>query len=518
MDEADGSRAKWGWIAAGAAVVLVGIGLVVRFDLLPAPVAVEESAKPVTFADGGTLEIIGTSVGERVVEISPAKRFKVPFFNREISKTDYYSGMNIDTELENGQVIRAKLSSDTSGAMLMEFRMKDLSGTGMKLPAYLTKHDAVFQDDRIGKKHAPHHSFRPQDDRVETVVDAMVKADLQLLVQHRGPQGGWIHLNGPSMFHEPWPDRYIVSLDAWQRSLVDLDFRAIRADGQVVEFSLPNPDFRKSPAKGGVTALPIVHNGGDYTLMVRQVERFQIPGNHPFAGVEMDFQPRNKPVPGDFGAALTLNGVTAEDEWGNRVKFEPETIRKKSLLGAFLPATSKRMTIHLRVVRTANSPRFDYTGFGILEGVVSEDGLRVDFTPGVDTALLGITAMPVGAISPSPEWWGGPETKDWQMLKFQVAGGSGEVAAVESRLGNIFEAQFLIFPEGGNESAGNTPWGTGGGGGQGGGKFHFKREITWLGSPEMLRPGATIRVGMFRPAKNDDLTFDLELPEAVQAR
>lgn len=59
--------------------MLAVIALVVQVDLLPSRVAAGGSLKMVAFPDGGTLEIIGTSVGGRVVEISPVKRFKVPF-------------------------------------------------------------------------------------------------------------------------------------------------------------------------------------------------------------------------------------------------------------------------------------------------------------------------------------------------------------------------------------------------------------------------------------------------------
>lgn len=288
----------------------------------------------------------------------------------------------------------------------------------------------------------------------------------------------------------------------------------------MVEFSLPNPDFRKSPVPGTAKALPLVHNGGDYSLTLRQVERFSAPGDHPFSGVEVDFQPTGKRLPGEHGAAITLNGGTAEDEWGNIVSFERDTIREKTRLGAFLPTTSKRMTAHLTVQRTVNSPRYDTTGFSVLKGVVSADGLSVDFTPGPDAARFGIHTMPVGSIKPTTPGWSDVATKDWKLLTFQVTGENSvsQLPSIESRVGEIFPAQFLIFPEGRNESDGITPWGLGGGSGQSPEIFNLKRDVTWLGSPEMLRPGAKLRVGIHRPARNDDLTFDLELPELVQPR
>lgn len=510
---------KWGLVAA----VVVALALGLQTVLIPTP-PVGVAAGPVklaTFPDGATLEILGVSVGERVVEVSPGRKFFLPFFTHKGSSGGTYGGLNIDTELEGGQVIRARLRSDSTAAMLMELRLKESSGLAMKLPNYLTQHLMVLKDERFGKETGDRtRFFRPVDDSVQGLLDAMNKVGLQLLIQHRDPQSGWIHLNGPSMYHEPWPDRYIVALTAWQRSLPTLDFRAIRADGQVAEFSLPNPEFRKSPAAGPITALPLVHSGGDYSLTLRQVERFRTPGDHPFSGVEMDFVPRSTRIAGEYGAALTLKGGTAEDEWGNRVSFEQNTIHKKLMFGAGLPASSRRMKIYLTVVRTVNSPRFESTGFNILEGVVSPDGLSVEFTPGTDAARFGIHSMPVGAIKPTTPGWSDPATKDWKLLTFPVTGGNdvSQLPSIENRIGNIFGAQFLIFPEGSDESDGITPWGLDGGGGQGGEKFKFKRDVTWLGAPEMLRPGAKLRVGIHRPANSDELTFDLELPEQVRQR
>jgi ATP-binding cassette subfamily B protein len=66
-------------------------------------------------------------------------------------------------------------------------------------------------------------------------------AAMQLLVQWRDPQVGWIHLAGPYLFNEAEKDRYILVLPAWQRDLPSLDFRAIQTNGSIVNFSVPNP-------------------------------------------------------------------------------------------------------------------------------------------------------------------------------------------------------------------------------------------------------------------------------------
>ena len=392
----------------------------------------------------------------------------------------------------------------------------------MKLPSYLTRRGWVYQDDRLVPGSSSNGTFAPQDDQVETLLDAMGKAGLQVLVQHRDPKSGWVHLMGPSMFYELWPDRYIVALGAWDRSLPTLDFRAIRADGQVVEFFLPNPDLHKSPSAGTPKALPFIHHAADYTLTVNRVERFTTPGDHPFAAVDMHLQYTGPSVRGLKSGPISLDSVPggAVDEWGNVVDFERETIRKESRFGGCLPAASRRMALTLPVRRTVNYPRHANEGFVVLEGEVSADGRQVDFKAGPDAALFGIQTMPSGRIKATAPAWRGKETKDWKDLELEIAGGNGasELDAIQNRIGDVGQWQFPIFVGEGDESAGLSSGGRSGGYGQGGGKFHFHRMIDWYFPPELLAPGAKIRVGAQRPIGDDELSFDLELPEKVETR
>jgi len=46
----------------------------------------------------------------------------------------------------------------------------------------------------------------------------------------------------------------------------------------------------------------------------------------------------------------------------------------------------------------------------------------------------------------------------------------------------------------------------------------MNRRMTWLGSPELLKPGAKIRVGMHGPLKEEPLKFALDLPDLVEPR
>ncbi|MCX6876980.1 MAG: hypothetical protein NTW21_24670 [Verrucomicrobia bacterium] len=517
-------RWKLAWLAGSALVVLL-ILLAVKLGY-----QVTRSAagplKTVAFADGGELEVIGVSVGERVVEVAPgaaAKWYLLPFFSRfsgKGSRSGTWGGLNVYTEEEGGKVIRCRLHSQNRAAMLMEFRLKESNGMAMKLPAYLVDHDAVLQDERIGPKSAPVGFFQPQDDSVKALSEAMNKAGLQVLIQHRDPQSGWLHLTGPSLFHLPWPDRYVVALSAWQRDLPTLDFRAIRADGQVVEFSLPNPDFRKAPAAGPTTTLPFVHHAGDFTLTVKQVRRFKTTGKHPFAAVDFDLHYTGAPVPGLKDGPIAFAGASkgAADEWGNVVEFARETIRDQSSFGAFLPAPSKRMALNLVMSRNDSYPQALTEGFVILEGVVTADGLGVDFKPGPDAARFGITTLPTGVIKPSGHGWS--DEQGWKQLEYRVTGGNltSELGAIESRIGEMGRWRCLVFQEERSESCGVIPLGWSGSSGSSGDRFTFDRQMTWLGSPEMLMPDAKIRVGMHGPLRDEQLEFALDLPDLVQPR
>jgi hypothetical protein len=88
---------------------------------------------------------------------------------------------------------------------------------------------------------------------------------------------------------------------------------------------------------------------------------------------------------------------------------------------------------------------------------------------------------------------------------------------IERRIGDIHHLKILIFPDESNESAG-FPLSQGGGSGSGTDEFHFDRDFRWTAPPELLSPGAKIRVGIHGPLKREDLHFDLELPSLIQPR
>jgi hypothetical protein len=510
---------------AGVAFVMSLIALALKFDLLAGPKPlIETPPQTVTFKDGGKMEILGVSVGERVVEVSPRKSFLLRFFSSKGSSGGTYGGLNIDTENEDGRIIRCRLHSDSPTAMLMEFRMTESSGREMKLASYLTQRNWVLKDERIGGMRGSSGFIEAKDDSLPILLAEMAKVGLQVLIQHRDPQSGWVNFMGPSMYNEPWPGRYIAVLTAWQRNLPTLECRAIREDGEVADFSITNPDFRKSPTPGTVKTLPIVHTAHDYSLTLRKVERFRTPGEHPFAAVEMDLAYKGTPVRGLKNGPVMLSNQAASvsDEWGNVTNVRSESIRKDSKWGAFLPAESKRMTFNIQVARADYYPRDASDGFTVLEGVVSADGSEINFKPGPDAALFGITKMPVCPIkSATSERYGGA-TKDWKLLDLEVTGKNDGKAldVISRRVGDKYmQWKFPIFAGESDESVGLGGSMLGGSGGGGINRdFNFTMAFQWLLPPELLVPGAKIRVGIHRELKRDDLSFDLELPSTIQPR
>lgn len=255
--------------AAGIVLIVSLIGLALKLNLLTTPKSVADGpSKIVTFKDGVKLEIFGLSVGERVVDVAPRKWFFLRYFSSKGSSVrtfggGTFGGLHVSTESEDGNVIRCRMRSDSPTAMLMEFRMTESGGSEMRLT----------HDDQSDSNRASAYFFQPENDSVPTLLAEMIKRGLYVLIQHQDPHSGWINFIGPSLYHQPGPGRYIAALTAWQRNLPTLECRAIRVDGEVVEFSLANPDYRKSPLPGAAKPLPQVHSGGDYTLTARMVDR-----------------------------------------------------------------------------------------------------------------------------------------------------------------------------------------------------------------------------------------------------
>ncbi len=500
-------------------LLVIGFGLFVSQKLKFSPPASTGPILTATFPDGGTLEIIGVSVNERVVEINPPKMFSISLFSSKGSSGGYYGGLKFNTEEEGGKVIRTRLTSETPAAMFMEFRIKDADGAGRIFPNYLSQKNLVSKDSRLSKSKASMGFFNPENMEVETLRTAMDKAGIQVLFQQHDPDSGWVNLMGPSLFHVPWPDRYIVTLEAWRRDLPTLDFRAIRADGEVAEFSLPNPDLRQAPAKTAPpTALPHVHKATDFNLTVNGVRRLASPGNLPLAAVDLKLEYTGSPVAGlkDGPIRLVWGADPAADEWGNVVGFNRQSIHKESLPGAMIPLKSTRLTLDVLVKRTENYPHSPYSGCMVLEGTVTDDGLGIDFAPGPDAALLGISTMPVCKISKASAHDRDDPTSGWTQLVMKIQGKGDQLEIVQRRIGDIQSCEFHFFIGDRNESSGYADGGGSGGSGYGGKSFHFSRDFMRRFPPGDLAPGTKVRVAMDAPMKNETIHLDLELPATVE--
>ena len=401
----------------------------------------------------------------------------------------------------------------------MEFRIKDADGVGITFPTYLTQRDTVWEDTRLRKSAASMRSFNPENMDPQTLRTAMDKAGLKVLLQQHDPEAGWINLMGPALFHEPWPDRYIATLEAWRRDLPTLDFRAIRADGEVVEFSLPNPDLRQAPAKTAPPlALPHIHKETDFKLTVSHIRRIASPGNLPLAAVDLKLEYTGSPVPGlkDGPIRLVWGTGPAADEWGNVVGLNRLSIHKESLTGAMIPLKSSHLSLDVIVERTENYPHSPDSGCMVLEGTVTDDGLGIDFELGPDAALLGISTMPVCKISTVSTHDRDDPASGWTQLVMKIEGKGDQLETVQRRIGDIQRCEFHVFIGDRNESSGYADGGGSGGSGQGGKLFHFSRDFMRRFPPGDLAPGTKVRVAMDAPMKNETIHLDLELPATVE--
>lgn len=507
------TRRTVAWLIGSlAAVALVVLALNIE-KFAPKPAAPVPPVHVASFDDGGSLEILGVSLGQREIEVAQGRRFRM--FTQRGSTGSYYGGLRIDTEEENGEVIRCRVHADTSHAMLVEFRLKDAYGQGGTFTHYLTQRNMVEADVRLAPS-GPRSFIEAKDDSIAALHAEMTRAGLPFLLQHRDPKSGWIHLMGPGMFHEPWPDRFIATLENWDRSLPTLEFRAIRQDGGTVEFSLPNPDHHTKPKPIKPAALPIVHHGTEFTLTVRGVERFAVPGSHPFAALDFDLAYTGTPVRGLEKGPIALHGAPSgvSDEWGNVTQLDSHSIEGRSRRGAFLPAGSGRMSLALRVGRDDSYPRRVDEGFVVLVGKVSADGKSVDFQPGPDAALFGVTQMPVGRIEPEHARHR-PGAGGWMWMKADVEGKGDDFESIRTRIGEIGRWRTPLFPGDSDISAGITDFGASGSAGWGGSEFHFNRRVYWLLPPELLEPGDTFRLGVVEMMEPEELTLDLELPPEI---
>lgn len=348
-------RRWWKWVIGAAAVLgalLLVAGVAVweaKVDSDP-PVAAKKPATPenlviAAFPGWGELRIHRVAVGELAVNYPQKAPRKVGWWKNLFSggvaevPTDTGGGgyssdgrIRRKTDSDNGRVVRRVLSRFDEPALCLEISLHGQSGIPLRLP----------ENRRF---------FKSDSDSLPDLQAAMTAAGMPLLIQHRDPQSGWIDLQGPYDFDADVMQSSVFTLSAWQRNLENLEFRAIRDDGAVAGFTLRNPDFRKSPTIGAPRPLPQIHSHPDYSIEISGVERHARRGRHPLVTVQVGMKHRSKPDTDTLQDGITLGGMTAEDEWGNRVRFEWLTRSPGEPLGAFLPAASRRMKFHMPILR-----------------------------------------------------------------------------------------------------------------------------------------------------------------------
>ena len=505
---------------------VIGVGVIIGMALLGGLMMVSsgssvrspaaESTPIFTFEDDAVLEILGTSIGKRIVEYGNRDEMQ----GSEPGKSSFGSqvgggsngGIDIFTEKEDDQVVRCTVRALSAKTMLMEVRLSEIKDTPLRMPAYLLWPDRVFDDTRLGGE-AGVRSLKLLEDSEEGWREAMAKAKLQLVIQHRDPQAGWISLAGPFLYNEVTKDRYIMVQPAWQRSLPALEFRAIRASGMIREFSLPNPDYIRVARRGTYEPSPQVHKASDYTFTLDGVARAPVPGRLPFVYFKTKLEFDGEIVDDPENSPVRVSGFQVKDDLGNLVPMEWETIRNQSVCGVFLPAASKGMSASFIVARPPYYRRSEADGIMVMEGVVADDGKTADFKLLPGTEGFGIGTLPVGKIAPVGKGMDEGATRGWMTLGFRLHGENDPKSyePIIRKIGAMGGWQYQIFPEGSVKSAGN-PNSVRYSYGNSENHLNFTIDVSWLGPPETLRPGTKFRVALHAPLQNDELKFEVALP------
>jgi hypothetical protein len=299
--------------------------------------------------------------------------------------------------------------------------------------------------------------------------------------------------------------RYLVGLHAWQRDQRDLKLRAIRGDGEVVNFTVANPDYQKGPkAMAPARRLPATSSGPDFEVRLVALERAAVVDNYPLARIEREV---SSPLigSGDRSDCLNLEVLSATDEWGNQVPVVG--------MGFALPGGSKRADIQMRVVRSGAYPRPVSECVLIAEGVVSADGTRVDFKLLPDAARFGIGAAPVGRIE--MEEASDESASECLEFSYSVAFPKGASSSLVSAFGEPCSWPLVFFGTGGEVSQGSVS-GRSSSLTCSGMSTSGDATLRWSARPGMLKPGEDVRVGIVPPLLPSEVVFPVELP-AVEA-
>ncbi|MFT3991534.1 MAG: hypothetical protein QM680_08990 [Luteolibacter sp.] len=467
------------------------------------------------FSDGAELEIFGFSVGKRVLEDPKARVWFAKFgvFSSFIPKggSSYVLGdFNVDIREEFHKPVRWEASFNGADSLLLEFRVSE-NGKGLSFPDYLIENHGVFQDRRLKIGGSNYRNFRYVSESLEEIKESMKGAGLELMLQYQDPGVGWISCNGSYIFNEAWKDRYMAALPVWMRNEETLHFRAIRASGAVAEFSIPNPDWVKTPRAMTVDALPWTHTGPDYTLTVMDVHRVADRGRHPLAEVSYTLVPA---VPNATRSLIRLEyGNAVEDEWGNRIKMAGNGSGRTPTMRANVPVGSRKLKLPLHVQRDVNYPQPSRAGYAILEGVVSADGSNVKFKPLATSLMLTASATVSGPISAPYNTARNVRKK----LEFEIKANTRQIDMLEKKIGEFGKCLALVVPEGSAQTVGELD-SLGGSWGEYGKTADISRKLGWVVPENFLKPGAKFTVSLFAPLPEDQLDLTVELPEQILTR
>lgn len=520
-------RVRNRWIAAVSFVILlmlvVGVGSFVNQRLKVPTVPSGNSLLTVSFPDGSSMDIIGISMEKRVMEIQ-SNRFSNPFLSGPLEEfRDFIGPADIHGQKRGEKVIRVSAHSKSPAGMLMEFRIKDKDGKGMVFPAYLVGENWVNQDNRLRMPPPPGEWFKPESMEIPDMQAAMSKAGLGVVFQYRDPDAGWIHLLGPTLLHAPWPDRYVTMMNVWRRDLPTLDLRVVRVDGQAAEFSVPNPDFRKSPVtKPPVVAIPYTYDASDFELTTTRVRRIPSLGTLPLIVLDLKLKYKGTPIPGLVVGPLNFRWFETQaiDEWGNQGTFTMYNIDNRPLAGVRLPLASTRLSVDMSLIRTTDYPRAIDSGYMILDGNISDDGSKVAFKLGKDAAVVGVKKRSrceikdVGFLGENNRIESTRRERGRQ-IELMIEGEDLHSEVVRKRIGEVKNCEIHIFLGERDQSSGvkyqesviflNDD------------SFEFGSSMKWTFPRDELAPGTRVRVTMDAPMRSEPIRLELELPAELES-
>lgn len=481
----------------------------------------ENSTATFVTTQGGKLEILKIAAGKMEFGKIAKPRGFLSFFSSSIgSSGGFYGGLSFHAEERKKQTTYLLIEGHSPDDLIIEIRLLDKFLKPREISSYLSQNQSVVHDARIAPATPKNYYFyEPESQTIEAILEAMARCNLEVLFQYQDPDSGWIDMTGPGMLWAEWPDRYYISLDSWQRNQTKLYFRMVERDGTTTAFDLPNPDLKESSDPLTAATLPFVHIDRGYTLTIRGITRSPLPGEQPFAALDMNINYTGPKVEGLPNGPVRLEGdaVSARDEWGNITGIVSETIDQKSTHGIKLPLNSQYATTIFTIKRDRTYPQHLRSGIPVLEGIVNEAGTSIDFKKTKDAAIFTdviindckISTLAINNSSAS-------KREDWVELSFEIEchAHRDQVKNVNSRIGNYEKWITLVF-------TGADAMSSGIGNHYSGGSFSSpietrKNETLKYSLPsESLQPGKKIVLAIHPMPQDEKVEVVLPLPNIL---